>query len=846
MLHVKTDSGFQLPSNIFYKHGLEFAQVKKVYSNQRVLERNAFCSCELDTSMLVKSLTAYKKTLEDLKNFETDTTVLSNINSEIAELSNEIKSLKIEQVLINQQIEIIDNDNHLVNVVKAQADGLYKITETVMGTVDPIIAVKIVPGSTTFNPDIVFSPMPNNVFKFNGNYYYIGKQENQETILNEINDMFGGEGKVALEVFSSKDITELLRQNLNNSVESNIISLNKILSQQNIIDNMISSRQQLVSIDPSLETEHTDVILKKVYNVSSITSIDGTTSNNIKTATDLKINNLNPGLKIDIKSPLFPFVYESLNTKATEILGLVKVVSAVGISNVISKNELTVIYTSSDVHEFKFKYLIKSSTGVDIDENGNLVESNDMESIISEISCGSIELTNNVEISSDPNWLIQEQSCEVTELQTEHSCANKLGECATVNGNPHSMIISKKTDEVYTLLESNTISSTPHNRIITKRQDIISELSDNVKVTVKHPELITIQDVIVCDMNENVIAIASTHDKIISLSDDVVADLQENVKAINDPIPFTVYQSNIRVNTITKPILEVESVDNHGRVVKSIGSIQRINPVTVLSSKVPNYISTQNNMSDILEYSLDNTTTQSNNSHIVSMLNESDVKRLVKPIIDTSPIETYIAESRSVNIIEFGEYVTEEQLEYNVISVKETPTLSLGVVKAGTETQSSFIISNKDSNTIDFGTSSEVAYSTEVIDDIISPKTINNVAFNTVGTNVTDKEIDDIIVLKSTNSIAFAGVVETSLSTLGAPFKLVDGTVIMATGDYTPIVISDSVSENNYKVMRTTDGTVYSEFTEEIVTPNNYVYDEVTGRMYKIVSSNGYLDIEEI
>lgn len=390
MIQVKTLDGYKLPDNIFYKNYETFVQVKKVFSNQRLLERTTICSCEMGTSQLIKSIKSIIVTYKDLTKYITGEELTSTLNT-IKELENEIESLKIDQVIYNQQLTIIDNDRHLRTELIPAVYGLNLITEKVISnTPTAQIVVKIVVGNNTFNPDLVYSPLPANMFKYDGDYYYIGNQSDQETILDTITNKFGN-GKVALQVYSSNEIITILRLIVKERVENNISQLKKIITQQDIIDSLIIDRKNKVNLDSTLESINTDIAVKDFYEVNSITEVDNNnlTSMSIRTNTQLRLDNLMPGTRIDIKTPLFPFTIDALNLKTDELLGYTNIVRIVDVSGVLSPNEWTQIYNSSDVHEFKFNKMGRLNTGVHFDQiEGTLLQTLQHSRISSNINLG--------------------------------------------------------------------------------------------------------------------------------------------------------------------------------------------------------------------------------------------------------------------------------------------------------------------------------------------------------------------------------------------------------------------------------------------------------------------------
>jgi len=1107
MLNIKTSQGFTPPQNIFYKNGEDFLQVKKVFSNPVILERNVLCSCETGTSVLVKQLVGYMNTLLELQKYETPEEQAA-LQTEIASLSNEIESLKIEQIILNQQIEIIDNNRHLINNVNTTADALEKITKYVLqDDSDPQIAIKIVTGSGTKNPDVQFSPLPDDMFKYEGNYYYIASQSNQTTALQYLTDIFG-EGKVSLEVFSSNQITTKIRESLKQYVDINLGSLEKIKNQQIIIDKKIEARKQIISIDPSLETEHTDTFIKEFYEVSSLLEIDSTYSSNLLQNTSLRADNLYNYSRIDTKSPLFPYVYESLNNNASDIQSSINTVKSINISNKISPLSPVQEYTSSDIHEFKFNKLGAYTTGVDsiyidgvttleetnehtriisetddtvhnistlninattdnhvnivtpvdtysyydlgenvtvtsglvdiisengdtlypieavntiaysgVEESGNLeidvkslgsvgttmpipsewgnefyvsytipssgidttstnylrlidrstnyhiklapvrnvegtyhivsailsdsqvslfgqgyvlnpgdvvtyklvnvrntynsalystrtyvyingeyvtalygqpdtnfsnvilsheinttdrsviyangkyinfadsenilsdfrifnkleiglAETNSMSYIISEYGNEVSNVISNVDVSSETEWIIAEVKDYVTttDLPQVTSIQSKLGE----------YIISSYSGNVIELIESNVISGTPHDKIISQMGSSVVDLSGDIKTEVNHPELIANIESEIIELQENV-KVTIDIPKVISEFDDSVQNLQENVNIVNDPIPFTVYQESVKLNRLTKPSVIPEGIQIHGRVVKNVGELNRIPAITVIPSKIPNYISTQTNMDYIFEIDNNTTTNETKNANIVSQINEASTVRLVSPSMILNSVEKFIAVGKSVNTVNMVENLVDVEQDNNVINNIETKNIDI-TVNARTlpsdKDVATFAISGSSSNVVDIdssafmtpsiNTNKIVVQTNDNISDINNDKNIGISSFSNVIVSQTNNEISELNLSK---------YLSTSVSNVGEPFKIDNGIVISTIGTSVPVIISDSINSNNYRVFRTSEGTVYSEVTTEPVTTNNYFYDYVQDKMYRLVSSDGYLDL---
>ena len=1102
MLSVKTENGFELPSKIYYKNGSEFVEVKKVYSSPVLLERSAFCSCETGLSQYLKTLTAYINTLTELSAYETGED-LTLMQQEIAELKNESESVKLEQVLLNQQIEIIDNSRYVSKVLKPSIVATNKLSSIVNSTTEPQIVVKIVPGSSTVNPDVYYGTKYNNVFKYDGFYYYIGNQIDQENILQNITNVFG-ENKVALQVFTSNQMLTVLRGTVKSSAEVNINSLNKIIKQQNILDTLITARKQKVNIDSSLENENTDLFVRDVYGVASIMDVTNTISNTIKLNAQMKIDNLTPATRIDVKTPLFPFTITALEEKTNELLGFVKTASNLKVSSILSTFEPVQIYTSSDIYEFDFKRLILSATGVksvtnilgsttidglgsgwvlvakhsdntarnittgEIDENaassimddtrwldhkahmhddgmafvdeygrisrikkskllsGNVKpltdtldtdyiyhdetsgndatgldysiihignfniygaslynmssassfdifpyasasykdqntlkyyvrdtryidgfeQSNAHSRIVSRIGdsikdigtlhtnkftagvdykdntlvelvkddttdiisligdeyhlidakesvkftygiyvdingvvtdgvdgidivsvkdnkvmdLGSLTLTSRtvdiidiispedssivnlgetIKLSEDIKWIVSRYHDNMSDLQENINLKPQV----------HSRIISEIDDIVQNLEDYSTVKPDRHPNIITYKVNNPHMLSGDIRTEVKHPELSTMSSDSVADIAEIVTIKTDVFKYIISQHSNKSHDLQENLLIDRDAkFPFTVYQQNASsVSTLNKPIIETNSLDNYVVVVKNTGNIQRINPIAVQSTKVPNYISTQTNADEILEYSLSNTTTTTYDARIVSQLNENSIARLNKPTIETSTLDLYVAEAKSVNVINFGEYVEEKQLESDVISALTVAPMSISfsVGTKNIDSDATYIVSNTKSNNIAFGSGISQIYMNENIEEIISVTSTKVVDFEDLVD--TTSTIERVVTGKSTNTIVseFSDNVDSSIGAEYTPIKVYNGELLMAEGIVSPIVVKDLIENQNYKISNI-DGIVYNEQTNEDITMNNYVYDEYTGKMYKLITKSGYLDIQEI
>ena len=1108
MIQVKTTDGYKLPDNIFYKNGDTFVQVKKVFSNQRVLERTTICSCEKSTSQLIKSLKATILTYKDLIKYLGGEELASAINT-IAELENEVNSLKIDQLIYNQQLTIIDNDRHLRNEFIPAVYGLNLITEKVMSnTPTSQIVVKIVVGSNTYNPDIMFSPLPSNMFKFDGDYYYIGNQSDQVTILEDITAKFGV-GKVALQVYSSNELIDILRVTVKERAELNISQLKKIGIQQNLIDSAINTRRLEVLNNPLLESINTDNAVKDFYGVNSITEVlsDNIISTAIKTNSLLKLDNMVPGVNIDVKSMLFPFTISALNTKTDDILGYVNLVKNVKISSVLSSTELVQIYNSTDIHEFKFSIMGRVATGVHYNlDSGTLTETHQHSRITSTISDGKVNLLSFRKVKYHPRDLDIDSSIisEVSDRLLTMSDSVKLssgvkpitmlyddipvttdptwtgGVNYTISGTPTSPIVTTtgqfasalwkmsgygRTGKVYfevktlsksgvergifigiqrtptrkgnyhegnydnpnvnggeavsyitlsgttigitvdldtsslyingvlrgslsntgpiyfgvydgasagngslqllfdeskftlerpnnvtpwygsslslieTDLHSKIISNTTNNLLqlpsMTKsvgfNAEIISEvvsgiitLSESVKPssntnyiisevgskasvidirvykdTTPHTRVISRVSDTFTSLQEEVLTTAFTHDRIISIisnkthqltnntamatshpelstpqSDDVhsisgkvkldsviipiisniespIMNVLENVKVVNDPIPFTVYQQSVgEVKQFDKPIMEPSSIDIYVSSVKNIGSMSRISPITVISDKVPNYISTQTNMNDELTYYDSVQSIKTIENYVVSQVTSVYTSQVFdKPTIVAESFELFVTESKSVNVASFGDVI--EVLpapadRYIASKVSGNVSSFDGIVSCTTTNdKSDAIIDIKSVKPITFS-NSVLELSTDSVDKVIDIKSIKTISFENNVLELSTSSVDKVIDIKSVKPITFSNNVDMTLNSEGSAFIISNGLTYSASDSNEYLVVVDTTDGKHYAIIRDASGIIESYETDLPITNNNYLYDEITKKMYKVTSTSGFLDISEM
>ena len=920
MIQVKTVDGYKLPDNIFYKNGDTFTQVKKVFSSQRVLERTTICSCEMGTSQLIKSLKATILTYKDLIKYLGGEELASAINT-IAELENEVNSLKIDQLIYNQQLTIIDNDRHLRNEFIPAVYGLNLITEKVMSnTPTSQIVVKIVVGSNTYNPDIMFSPLPSNMFKFDGDYYYIGNQSDQVTILEDITAKFGV-GKVALQVYSSNELVEILRVTVKERAELNISQLKKIGIQQNLIDIAINTRRQEVLNNPLLESINTDNAVKDFYDVNSITEVlsDNIISTAIKTNSLLKLDNMVPVVNIDVKSMLFPFTITALNTKTDEILGYVNLVKNVKISSVLSSTELVQIYNSTDIHEFKFSIMGRVTTGVHYNlDNDSLTETHqhsriasnisldkvnllsfrkvkyhprDLDidtSIISEVSDRLLTMSDSVKLSSNITYSITEIDDKVgiipsmtksvgfnaeiisevvsgiitlgESVKTSTNIKNiisEVGSKASVidirvykDTTPHTRVISRVSDIFTSLQEEVLTTAFTHDRIISIISNKPHQLTNNTSMATSHPELSTPQSDDVHSISGKV-KLDSVIIPIISNIESSIMNVLENVKVVNDPIPFTVYQQSAGdVKQFDKPIMEPSSIDIYVSSVKNIGSMSRISPITVISDKVPNYISTQTNMNEELTYTDSVEYIKTIENYVVSQVTSVYSSQVFdKPTIVTEPFELFVTESKSVNVASFGDVieVLTVPVDRYIVSKVSGNVASFDSIVSCTTTndKSDAIIDIKSIKTISFD-NSVLELSTDSVDKVIDIKSIKTISFENNVLDLSTDSVDKVIDIKSIKTISFSNNVDMSLNSEGASFIISNGLVYSSSDVTELLVVSDTTDGKHYAIIRDEFGIIESYETDLPITNNNYFYDEITKKMYKVTSSSGFLDIAEM
>ena len=920
MIQVKTSSGYKLPDKIFYKHGSSHIEVKKVFSNQTRLERNVLCSCELGTSQLIKSLRSTVIIYKDLIKYLTGEE-LAQATNYILELENEIESLKIDQLIYNQQITILDNDKHLNNSLIPATYGLNLVTEKVINSGTPQIVVKIVPGSGTFNPDVLFSPLPNNMFKFDGDYYYIGNQSDQTTILEDLTNTFGA-GKVALQVFSSNEIITILRETVKYRADENIAQLHKITVQQNLIDSYISARRAKVLVNPLLENDNTDSAVKEFYKVNSITDItdDNLTSTSIITNTTLKIDNLTPSTRIDVKTPLFPFTIESLNTKSSDILSSANVVKNVAISDVLSANEWVQIYNSSDIHEFKFTYMGSVTTGVYYNlDNGSLTETqqhsrittaisggnvkhlgsfrkvkfeprelNIDSRIISEVSDRILTMAESVKLSSSTTNIISETTDKVgiipsmtksigfnaeiisevvsgvitldESVKTSSIIKNIISEVGSkvsdidirVNKSttPHTRVISSVSDIFTSLQEEVLTTAFTHDRIISIISNKPHQITNNTSMATYHPELSTPQSDEIHSISGKV-KLDSVIIPIISNIESPIMNVLENVKVVNDTIPFTVYQQSAgEVKQFESPIMELSSIDIYVSSVKNIGSMSRISPITVIVDKVPNYISTQTNMNEELTYSDSVEYIKTIENYVVSQVTDVYSSQVFdKPTIVAEPFELFVTESKSVNVASFGDIMDVLMLpsdSYIVSKVSNNVSSFDSIVSCTTTNdKSDAIIDIKSIKTISFD-NSVLDLSTESVDKVIDIKSIKTISFDNSVLDLSTDIVDKIIDIKSIQTISFSNNVDMTLNSEGASFIISNGLAYSSSDVAELLVVSDTTDGKHYAIIRDEFGIIESYETDLPITNNNYFYDEITKKMYKVTSSSGFLDIAEM
>ena len=916
MIQVKTSSGYKLPDKIFYKHGSSHIEVKKVFSNQSRLERNVLCSCELGTSQLIKSLRSTVTIYKDLIKYLTGEE-LAQATNYILELENEIESLKIDQLIYNQQITILDNDKHLNNSLIPATYGLNLVTEKVINSGTPQIVVKIVPGSGTFNPDVMYSPLPNNMFKFDGDYYYIGNQSDQADILTELTNSFG-EGKVALQVYSSNEIITILRETVKYRADENITQLHKITVQQNLIDSYISARRAKVLVNPLLENSNTDSAVKEFYQVNSITEVldDNLTSTSIITNTTLKIDNLTPSTKIDIKTPLFPFTIEALNTKTDAILSSSNIVKNVAISDVLSANEWTQIYNSSDIHEFKFKFMGRVLTGVHYELGNETVtaltqtlnhsriltaksdtvkdlstirkvkyhprELNIDSSIISEVSDRILTMAESVKLSSSITNIISESADKIynivsptksigTNVEIISEVSNKIeilpdsskptaqtkfiiSEIGSsiytptlkieTDATPHTRVISLLSNKFADIQEQSLTTAHNHDRIISRISDTTHIIEDITATATAHPHLSTPETDVINEMSVKV-KLESVIIPIISNIESPILSVIENVKVVNDPIPFTVYQQAVgEVTQFNSPTIEPSSIDIYVSSFKNIGSMSRISPITIIPDKVPNYISTQVNQNADLTYSDSVTSIKTIDNYVVSQVTSVYTSKVFnKPTIVAEATEIYVAESKSNNIASFGD-ITDYSTRTGsyIVSAKSQNVASFDDIVTLSNTEYDKVIDVKAVKPITFD-NSVLVLEADQVDKVIDIKAIATISFDNSVLVLNSSAVDKVIDLKSNKAITFDNNIDMLVSNEGSPFFMSNSLLYSTSGNTVDLVIADSVDGKHYAIVRDASGIIESYETDLPITNNNYFFDEITSKMYKVTSSSGFLDM---
>lgn len=391
MISVKTELGYKLPDKIFYKQNGKYLQVKKIFANQSQLEGMTICSCEADLSNYLKLLYQMYQLNQDLLPYLEEGVEKNDIINQQSDLESEIQSTLIEQIELNKQLTIIKNAIHLKRVVYPAAQAVESLTAHMIKDITGVV-IKITPGAVDINPDVVFgSLLGNGYFKYEGSWYKLSTTSTQDDDILSIQDKFGGETKVVTEIIAGNTLINYIRKELKRSVEDNLTSLDKIITQQNLIDGMIIDRQAEILSGTSTITPNTDKFLEVFYNVPTINDITPTNHNavTLRANVALRRSNIQVGTTIDVLNPVVIPNLPSLKNKASQILGHLALAVSLPITDSGIDNPNVQIYSSSDIHEFKFTYMGRLNTGVYFDQiNGTLLQTLQHSRISSNINLG--------------------------------------------------------------------------------------------------------------------------------------------------------------------------------------------------------------------------------------------------------------------------------------------------------------------------------------------------------------------------------------------------------------------------------------------------------------------------
>lgn len=394
MISVKTELGYKLPDKIFYKQNGKYLQVKKIFANQSQLEGMTICSCEADLSNYLKLLYQMYQLNQDLLPYLEEGVEKNDIINQQSDLESEIQSTLIEQIELNKQLTIIKNAIHLKRVVYPAAQAVESLTAHMIKDITGVV-IKITPGAVDINPDVVFgSLLGNGYFKYEGSWYKLSTTSTQDDDILSIQDKFGGETKVVTEIIAGNTLINYIRKQLKRSVEDNLTSLDKIITQQNLIDGMIIDRQAEILSGTSTITPNTDKFLELFYNVPTINDITPTNHNavTLRANVALRRSNIQVGTTIDVLNPVVIPNLPSLKNKASQILGHLALAVSLPITDSGIDNPNVQIYSSSDIHEFKFKYMGRLNTGVHFDQiEGTLLQTLQHSRISSNINLGTLK-----------------------------------------------------------------------------------------------------------------------------------------------------------------------------------------------------------------------------------------------------------------------------------------------------------------------------------------------------------------------------------------------------------------------------------------------------------------------
>lgn len=559
MLSVKTTEGYKIPERMFYKYGSSYIGIKKIFLNMDALNSRILCSNEIGCIETKRLLKYYYNLNIEIINLESDPIVRQQLIEENAVIASEIQATEIELLELRKQINTIDYKRNVANTIEAYQSATDKIIKAVGSNPSDYTIMKLDVNFSNNNgvpnPDIALDSSTPNIFKVDGEYYKIIKKTDIISQTTTWQEVFGT-NNVDISFINITEYLTFLNKSNKQAITSNITQLKTIQTQQNYINTKIADRIENLVDNPSLINDETDNYLKIFYGVSSILEIIPTNPilTTMVNAIDTSLIALTTASSNTIIDNISETNISVLNTVNTSLLTTLQVIQKANILPIISSTTSSTfeqVYTSSDIHEFKFKYYVTQNTEPSyiVSEQVNKDKVFSIQNNLTFERDETREAFNEIIIQEDDNILEFPEFVKLEAGDHPWVIANLysndaiLPDLEYIYADKHPYIISEREDSYYNLL-ANTKAETEYHEFI---------ISEVIKPPIDLAEFIkTDADTkyIVSEQSNNVIKllefdyVKGDPAYILSQQTDKIYPLQEIVDPIGNPAYIVSEQTN--------------------------------------------------------------------------------------------------------------------------------------------------------------------------------------------------------------------------------------------------------------------------------------------------------------